>query len=69
MENKPKLKKLKLSKETIRSLQEAEMNLIVGGSDGGCTCNPVHTQGCWSWQCGTSPVHAPVCNPGPSGCC
>jgi natural product precursor len=32
-----KVKKLKLSKETIRNLQEAELGMVFGGTDGGCS--------------------------------
>jgi natural product precursor len=61
MDNKPKLKKLKLSKEMIRTLQETELSMVVGGSDSGCDGNTEHTSGCWSWECGSAPRHAPLC--------
>jgi hypothetical protein len=61
MENKPKLKKLKLSLETIRVLHDAELNMIVGAGDtdgaGDVIAQPPAT-----FCCGSFPVFAPRCN-------
>ncbi len=60
MIEKPKLKKLKLSVETIKRLQEAELSMVTGASETGCG-GVTPSCCCWSNKCNSSPVHAPKC--------
>jgi len=62
MEDKPKLKKLKLSTETIRVLHDAEVNLIVGGAGDGAG-DDIVAQPPFSRCCGSFPVFNPTCDP------
>jgi hypothetical protein len=44
-----KTRKLRLSKETIRNLEDAELELVFGGSDGGqTTCTGQGPENCCS---------------------